>query len=88
MALPPEVIILCRASFAAVLIYIFCKIKKIDLKIKSKKDYSSFAVNGFFLGAHWVTYFYALKRSNVALGMLSLYTFPVMAALLEPFFSK
>ncbi|AUC21299.1 EamA family transporter [Polaribacter sejongensis] len=88
IALPAEVIILCRASFAAVLVYIFCKVQKIDLKIKFKKDYYSFAINGFFLGAHWVTYFYALKLSNVALGMLSLYTFPVMAALLEPFFSK
>ncbi|WP_226789209.1 DMT family transporter, partial [Polaribacter reichenbachii] len=36
----------------------------------------------------WVTYFYALKLSNVALGMLSIYTFPVITAFLEPFFSK
>lgn len=40
------------------------------------------------MAAHWTTYFYALKLSNVALGMLSLYTFPVMTALLEPFFIK
>jgi len=40
------------------------------------------------MGAHWITYFYALKFSNVAIGMLSLYTFPVMTALLEPFFIK
>ena len=38
--------------------------------------------------AHWVTYFYALKLSNVAIGMLSMFTFPVMTALLEPFFTK
>ncbi|MGJ8743865.1 DMT family transporter [Polaribacter sp.] len=88
IAMPAEVIIFFRAIIASFFIYIFCRIKKIDLKIKFKKDYFSFAVNGFFLAAHWVTYFYALKLSNVALGMLSLYTFPVMAALLEPFFSK
>jgi drug/metabolite transporter (DMT)-like permease len=86
--LPAEVIILCRASFASVFIYIFCRFKKINLKIKSIKDILSFTLSGFFLAAHWVTYFYALKLSNVALGMLSLYTFPVMAALLEPFFTK
>ena len=40
------------------------------------------------MGGHWITYFYALKFSNVAIGMLSLYTFPVMTALLEPFFIK
>ena len=40
------------------------------------------------MGGHWITYFYSLKFSNVAIGMLSLYTFPVMTALLEPFFVK
>lgn len=88
IALPTEVIILCRASFAAVFIYIFCRIKKVDLKIKSKKDFYSFAVSGVFMGAHWITYFIALKLSNVALGMLSLFTFPVITALLEPLFTK
>jgi drug/metabolite transporter (DMT)-like permease len=88
IALPTEVIILCRASFATVFIYIFCRIKKVDLKIKSKKDFYSFVVSGVFMGAHWITYFIALKLSNVALGMLSLFTFPVITALLEPLFTK
>ena len=88
IALPAEIIILCRASFAAVFIYVFCHFKRVNLKIDSKKDLLSFIVSGFFLATHWVSYFYALKLSNVALGMLSLYTFPVMTALLEPFFSK
>ena len=86
--LSPEAIILCRASFAAVFIYIFCRIKKIDLKVQSKEDGYSFIISGFFMAAHWVTYFYALKLSNVAIGMLSMYTFPVITALLEPFFSR
>ena len=40
------------------------------------------------MAIHWITYFYALKLSNVALGMLSLYTFPIITALLEPLFFK
>ncbi|WP_299049968.1 DMT family transporter [uncultured Polaribacter sp.] len=88
IAMPPEAIILFRALFAAAFIYLFCRIKKIDLSIHSKKDKLSFLIGGFFMGAHWVTYFYALKLSNVAIGMLSMFTFPVMTALLEPFFSK
>ena len=83
-----EVIILCRAIFAGIFIYIFCRIKKINLKIATKKDGYSFAISGFFMAAHWVTYFYALKLSNVAIGMLSMFTFPVITALLEPFFTK
>ena len=37
---------------------------------------------------HWVTYFYALQWSNVAIGMLSLFTYPVITALLEPLILK
>ena len=86
--LSPEVIILCRAALAAVFIYIFCRIKKINLKIATKKDGYSFVISGIFMATHWVTYFYALKLSNVAIGMLSMFTFPVITALLEPFFTK
>ena len=45
-------------------------------------------VSSLFMAGHWITYFYALKLSNVAIGMLSLYTFPVMIAFLEPVFLK
>lgn len=83
-----ETIILCRAFLAAVFIYGFCRFKNISLKINSKKDKLSLVLVGFFMGAHWVTYFYALKLSNVAIGMLSMYTFPVITAFLEPFFTK
>lgn len=86
--MPPEAIIFFRALFAVGFIYLFCRIKKIKLSIYSKKDKASFFIGGFFMGAHWVTYFYALKLSNVAIGMLSMFTFPVMTALLEPFFTK
>lgn len=88
IAMPTEVIIWFRASIAMVFLYIFCRYKKIDLQIKSSKDYVPFLISGVFMAAHWVTYFYALKLSNVALGVLSLYTFPILTALLEPLFLK
>ena len=88
IAMPTEVIIWFRASLAMVFLYIFCRFKKIDLKIKSPKDYKPFLISGVFMGAHWVTYFYALKLSNVALGILSLFTFPILITLLEPLFLK
>ncbi len=88
IAMPTEVIIWFRASLAMVFLYVFCKYKKINLKIKSKKEYVPFFISGVLMTVHWVTYFYALKLSNVALGLLSLYTFPVITALLEPLFLK
>ena len=55
---------------------------------KSRKDAFSLVLSGFLLGAHWVTYFYALHLSSVAIGMLSLFTYPVITALLEPVFFR
>lgn len=88
IAMAPESIILFRAFLASVFIFIFCRIKKVNISIHSKKDKISFLISGFFMGMHWVTYFYALKLSNVAIGMLSMFTFPIMTAFLEPFFFK
>ena len=84
IAMPSEVIIWFRSALAIVFLYAFCRYRKIDLRIKSTKHYFPFIIGGIFMAAHWVTYFYALKLSNVAIGMLSLYTFPVMLAFLEP----
>lgn len=88
IAMPIEVIIWWRCILAAGFLYIFCRYKKINLHINTTQDKRTFIISALFLGAHWITYFYALKVSNVAIGMLSLFTFPLITALLEPFFSK
>jgi len=86
--LPSPVIIWFRCALGALFLFIFCFYKKFNLKINSKKDIPTVVISALFLGIHWITYFYALKLSNVALGMLSLFTFPVITALLEPLFLK
>ena len=86
--LPTPVIIWCRSSIAALFLYLYCNYKKISISIKSKKDLPSILLGALLLGVHWVTYFHALKLSNVAIGMLAMFTFPVITALLEPFFIK
>ncbi|HBI40587.1 MAG TPA: EamA family transporter [Tenacibaculum sp.] len=88
IAMPSEVIIWFRSTFAAIFLFVFCKYRKINFKLKSSKHKKPFLIAGAFMAAHWVTYFYALKLSNVAMGMLSLYTFPVIIAFLEPVFLK
>ena len=88
IAMPSEVIIWFRSAFAMLFLYGFCKYKKINLRVVDLKTHVSFIISSLFMAAHWVTYFYALKLSNVALGILSLYTFPIITALLEPFFFK
>jgi len=85
--MPVPVIIGFRALFACVLLFLFCKWKKLDLKILSKDRWAVFW-GGLFMGLHWVMYFYSLKLSNVAIGMLSIFTYPVITTFLEPLILK
>jgi drug/metabolite transporter (DMT)-like permease len=86
--LPTPVIIWFRSTLGALFLYIYCRYKRLSIKINSRKDIPTILLSALLLGTHWVTYFYALKLSNVAIGMLSLFTFPVITALLEPLFAK
>ena len=86
--MPIPVIIWWRSIIASVLLYAFCRYKKISLKITSKKEIALFIISALFLATHWITYFYALKLSNVAIGMLSLFVYPILTAFLEPLFIK
>lgn len=40
------------------------------------------------MGGHWITYFFALQYSSVAIALLSLFTYPVITAFLEPVLFK
>ncbi|CAI8299834.1 MAG: Uncharacterised protein [Flavobacterium sp. SCGC AAA160-P02] len=88
IAMPSEIIVWFRSLFAMIILFAFCKFKKINLKFYDRKTPLPLLISSLFMAVHWITYFYALKLSNVALGMLSLYTFPVITALLEPVFLK
>lgn len=88
IAMPSEVIVWFRSFFAMIFLYGFAKFRNVDLKVKDVKNHVPLIISSLFMAAHWITYFYALKLSNVALGMLSLYTFPVITALLEPIITK
>ncbi len=85
--LPVPVVTGLRAIIAAVLLFAFCMWKKNNFKIKGK-DRNAILWSGVLMAAHWITYFYALKLSNVAIGILSLFTYPVITSFLEPLILK
>ena len=88
IAMPSEVIVWFRSAFAMLFLYFFARYKKINLKVQDTKTHLPLIISSLFMAGHWITYFYALKLSNVAIGMLSLFTFPVITSLLEPVFLK
>ncbi len=85
--MPVPVIIGFRAILAGVLLFIYCKWRGMSFN-SSSKDRPVIILSGVLMGLHWITYFYALKLSNVAIGMLSIFTYPVITALLEPVLLK
>lgn len=85
--LPVPVTICSRSLIGGLLVFLFCKWKRFDFNIHTG-DKKTIWLSGLLLGLHWITYFYALKLSNVAIGMISIFTFPVITALLEPIILK
>lgn len=85
--LPPAVTIGIRSFLAMLLLGLFVKWKGFSFTL-ARKDILAIALSGVFMGLHWIAYFYSLQLSNVAIGMLSLFTYPVMTSLLEPVFLK
>ncbi|MEK9517541.1 MAG: DMT family transporter [Flavobacteriaceae bacterium] len=81
--LPVPLIILLRALIGGVFLYLFCKWKKLSFKIQ-KKDRKTIFFSGVLMGLHWITYFISLKLSSVAIGMLSVFTYPIITTFLEP----
>lgn len=81
--LPVTVTIGVRAILAFVVLVCFCWFRKFSFKV-NQKDIPVVLLSGVLMCAHWVFYFYALKLSSVAIGMLSLFTYPVITAFLEP----
>jgi drug/metabolite transporter (DMT)-like permease len=85
--LPVPLIIALRACLGAIPLILFCKFKKFSFNIQ-KKDRSTIIISSILMGTHWIAYFISLKLSNVAIGMLSVFTYPVITAFLEPIILK
>jgi len=67
-------------------LWLFIIWQKESIKLHSQKDYLIVLLLGVLLAAHWVTYFHAMQVSSVAVGVIALYTFPVITVFIEPMF--
>lgn len=76
-------ITLLRSLIAALAIFLGVSLLKGSLALASRRDYGLCIVVGLLLGAHWLSFFYAMNISTVTLGMTALYTYPLMTLLLE-----
>jgi len=85
IALPvPHIICLRSLIGAAALVAMLAALRR-PLRAGGGRHYGLMLTLGLLLCAHWLTYFKALKVSTAAVAILSLHTYPVITAIIEPF---
>ena len=84
----PPVSIWGRAIIGFLCIAAYCFFRKIPMRLESKKDAGVLVLAGLLFGGHWITYFYSLQWSSVAIAMIAVFTHPVITAFIEPLLGK
>lgn len=76
-----------RMSLAVLLILGYIYYKKTSFKI-SKKDIVLLLISGIIIALHWITFFKAIKVSNISITLACLSTGAFFTSILEPVFYK
>lgn len=72
-----------RSILAAFALFLLLAAKRQGIRLLSPSHYPISIGLGLLLGIHWVTFFYSMRISTVALGMTVLYTYPIITVFLE-----
>ena len=86
--LPPTITTWIRVNIAILVLYLIIRLQRIPLKFEVSRYLVILILSSVCLSLHWITYFESVQQSNISIGMLSLFTYPVIAVFLEPFFLK
>lgn len=77
-------VIFYRSIIGMLAMGMVCMLLKKSLKIDWKRDGKLLVLSAILMGTHWVTYFYALDNTTIAIAMLCIYVHPAITAILEP----
>lgn len=88
ISLPADSITFFRSIFGGVALVLIMIMIRSPFRLQSVMDYWMIIFTGLLTATHWVAYFHAIQVSTVAIGILSLYTFPLMTSLIEPLFER
>ena len=86
--LPALDIIAYRSFLTAILLAVLLKLFKSPIRLRSWRDYKVALVLGVLAAIHWLTYFMSIQMTSVAVGMIALFTYPVITVLVEPLFRR
>jgi drug/metabolite transporter (DMT)-like permease len=77
-----------RTWIAAGVLFAWVWWREGSIKLASARDYRRILLLGILLCVHWITFFHSMQVSNIAIGMLSLYAYPVMTVFMEPLIKR
>ena len=83
--LPAVIIVLGRVFFSSIFLWIFLRLKKQKIRLEEKSDYLWMVGAGAVLAIHWSSYMQSIQSSTVAVGTLTVSTFPIFVIFLEPY---
>jgi len=72
-----------RMLIATIALYFILKFRKIKTRVSFKKAFTYLLV-GFIVAAHWITFFHAIKVSNVSVTLACLASTTLFTSILEP----
>lgn len=68
--------------------YLFCRAYRVPLRVTNIRHLAGIYGLGLVMGVHWGTFFHAMQISTVAVGILALFSYPMITILLEPIFTR
>lgn len=77
-----------RSLVAVITLFLFALLRSRVSRLDNLNQYFGVYAIGVIMGLHWISFFHSMQVSTVAIGMLSLFTYPMITVLLEPFFSR
>jgi len=87
ITLPATQLVWFRMLIAAVSFYLYFRIRKKSFRV-SRKDLLQILGVGLIVGAHWITFFGAIKISNVSVTLGCLASTTLFTSFLEPLFYR
>lgn len=84
LTLPALVIVFGRTFFAFPVLFAFLIYSKKNIIAKSGRDFIFLGLLGILLAIHWISFFYSIQVSTIAVGLLTFSTFPLFVTFLEP----
>lgn len=76
-----------RMLMAGLLMFFYIKLTKLKIKV-DKRTMLKFFAAGIIIALHWITFFEAIKQSNISITLAMFSTGTFFASFIEPFFYK